>query len=66
MRFSSLVILPLILSGCASVAPAPFERTAYPSQSTPVVQDVVRSSIMATASIQLDERINPAIFRSDT
>ncbi len=43
MRFSSLVILPLILSGCASVAPAPFERTAYPSQSIPVVQDVVRT-----------------------
>ena len=43
MRFSSLVILPMLLSGCASVAPAPFERTAYPSQDIPVDQNVVRT-----------------------
>ena len=43
MRFSSLVILPVLLSGCASVAPAPFERTAYPNQNIPVEQTVVRT-----------------------
>ncbi|MDB4150733.1 flagellar basal body L-ring protein FlgH [Pseudomonadales bacterium] len=37
------MILPVLLSGCASVAPAPFERTAYPNQNIPVEQTVVRT-----------------------
>ena len=43
MRLLSLVILPMILSGCASVAPAPFERTAYPSQNIPTEYNMVRT-----------------------
>jgi len=43
MRLTSLFILPALLSGCASVAPTPFERSAYPSQDIAVEQNQVRT-----------------------
>ena len=43
MRFSSIVLIPMFLTGCASVAPTPFERTEYPSQDVPVETNMVRT-----------------------
>lgn len=43
MRISSIALIPMFLTGCASVAPIPFERTAYPSQEVAVEQNMVRT-----------------------